>query len=144
MLAVIGTIGGILASLLGGWDAVLKTLVLFMLIDYMLGLLVAGVFKKSEKTDDGGLESRAGWKGLCRKGVSLTVVLVAAQLDGLLGVDTNYIRNTVVIAFAANEALSIVENAGLIGVPIPAIIQDAISVLKKEAEDRKLKKQPPC
>lgn len=144
MLAVIGTVGGIIASLLGGWDAVLKTLVLFMFVDYLLGLLVAGVFKKSDKTDDGGLESRAGWKGLCRKGVSLTVVLVAAQLDGLLGVDTNYIRNTVVIAFAANEALSIVENAGLIGVPIPAIIQDAISVLKKEAEDRKLKKQPPC
>ena len=67
----------------------LKTLVLFMFVDYMLGLLVAGVFKKSDKTDDGGLESRAGWKGLCRKGVSLTVVLVAAQLDGLLGVDTN-------------------------------------------------------
>lgn len=140
MLAVIGTVGGIIASLLGGWDAVLKTLVLFMFVDYMLGLLVAGVFKKSDKTDDGGLESRAGWKGLCRKGVSLTVVLVAAQLDGLLGVDTNYIRNTVVIAFAANEALSILENAGLIGVPIPAIIQDAISVLKKEAEDRKIKK----
>ena len=140
MLAVIGTVGGIVASLLGGWDAVLKTLVLFMFVDYLLGLLVAGVFKKSDKTDDGGLESRAGWKGLCRKGVSLTVVLVAAQLDGLLGVDTNYIRNTVVIAFAANEALSIVENAGLIGVPIPAIIQDAISVLKKEAEDRKIKK----
>lgn len=118
----------------------LKTLVLFMFVDYMLGLLVAGVFKKSDKTDDGGLESRAGWKGLCRKGVSLTVVLVAAQLDGLLGVDTNYIRNTVVIAFAANEALSILENAGLIGVPIPAIIQDAISVLEKEAEDRKIKK----
>jgi len=140
LLAVIGTVGGIVASLLGGWDAVLKTLVLFMFVDYLLGLLVAGVFKKSDKTDDGGLESRAGWKGLCRKGVSLTVVLVAAQLDGLLGVDTNYIRNTVVIAFAANEALSIVENAGLIGVPIPAIIQDAISVLKKEAEDRKIKK----
>ena len=140
VLAFIGAVGGILASLLGGWDAVLRTLLLFMGVDYLLGLLVAGVFKRSDKTDDGGLESRAGWKGLCRKGVSLTVVLVAAQLDGLLGVDTNYIRNGVVIAFTANEALSIVENAGLIGVPIPEIVKDAISVLKKEAEERKVKK----
>ena len=73
----IGVIGGFIASLFGGWDAALVTLMIFMGVDYITGLIVAGVFGNSEKTANGGLESRAGWKGLCRKGMTLLVVLVA-------------------------------------------------------------------
>ena len=73
----IGVVGGFIACLFGGWDAALITLMIFMGIDYLTGLIVAGVFHASEKTADGTLESRAGWKGLCRKGVTLLVVLVA-------------------------------------------------------------------
>lgn len=128
----IGVVGGFIASLFGGWDAALVTLIIFMGVDYLTGLIVAGVFHNSEKTETGTLESRAGWKGLCRKGVSLLVVLVACRLDLVIG--SNFIRDSVVIAFIANETLSIVENVGLMGIPIPAVIARAIDVLKKKAE----------
>ena len=128
----IGVVGGLIASLFGGWDAALTTLMIFMGIDYLTGLIVAGVFHNSEKTEDGTLESRAGWKGLCRKGVTLLIVLVACRLDLVMG--SNFIRDAVVIAFIANETLSIIENAGLMGVPIPAMIVKAVEVPKKKAE----------
>ena len=135
----IGVVGGIVASLFGGWDAALITLMIFRGIDYLTGLIVAGVFHASEKTENGTLESRAGWKGLCRKGVSLLVVLVACRLDVVMG--SNFIRDAVVIAFIANETLSIVENAGLMGVPIPAVIVRAIEVLKQKAESEDKKNE---
>ena len=129
---VIGVIGGMIASLFGGWDAALVTLIIFMGVDYVTGLLVAGGFHNSEKTKNGALESRAGWKGLCRKGVTLLVVLVACRLDLVMG--SNFIRDAVVIAFIANETISIIENAGLMGIPIPAAIMRAIDILKNKAE----------
>ena len=64
---VVGMIGSAIASVFGGWDASIKTLIIFMAIDYVSGLIVAGVFKNSSKTASGGLESKTGWKGLCRK-----------------------------------------------------------------------------
>lgn len=130
--ALIGVIGGWIASMLGGWDSALATLLIFMAVDYVTGLIVAGVFHKSQKSASGALESRAGWKGLCRKGATLLVVLVAYRLDIVIGSD--YIRNAVIIAFIANETISIIENAGLMGVPIPAIITKAIEVLKEKGD----------
>ena len=132
ILTLIGVLGSGIASLFGGWDAALVTLLIFMGIDYLTGLIVAGVFHKSEKTENGALESRAGWKGLCRKGVTLLIVLVACRLDLVMG--SNFIRDAVVIAFIANEAISIIENAGLMGIPVPAAITRAIEVLKEKAE----------
>lgn len=132
LCAGIGVIGGGIAALFGGWDAALMTLIIFMGVDYLTGLIVAGVFHRSEKTDNGALESRAGWKGLCRKGVTLLIVLVACRLDLIMG--SNFIRDAVVIAFTANETISIIENAGLMGVPIPAVITRAIEVLKNKAD----------
>ena len=131
-ITLIGVIGGFIASLFGGWDAALVTLIIFMAIDYITGLIVAGVFHNSEKTANGALESRAGWKGLCRKGVTLLVVLVACRLDLVMG--SNFIRDAVIIAFVANETISIIENAGLMGIPIPAAIMRAIEILKNKAE----------
>ena len=130
--ASLGAIGGVIASAFGGWDAALSTLLIFMGIDYLTGLIVAGVFHRSQKTESGSLESRAGWKGLCRKGVTLLIVLVACRLDLLI--DSNFIRDAVVIAFITNETISIIENAGLMGVPIPTVIVKAIEVLKKKAD----------
>lgn len=128
----IGVIGSTIASLFGGFDAALITLLIFMGVDYITGLIVAGVFHKSAKTENGALESGAGWKGLCKKGVTLLVVLVACRLDLVMG--SNFIRDAVVIAFVANETISIIENAGLMGVPIPTVITKAIEVLKKKSE----------
>lgn len=130
--AAIGVVGSVIASLFGGWDAALVTLVIFMAIDYVTGLLVAGVFHNSGKTENGALESRAGWKGLCRKCITLLMVLVATRLDLVTG--TNFIRDAVVIAFIANETISIVENAGLTGINIPPAITSAIEVLKKKSD----------
>ncbi len=127
-----GAVGSFIVSLFGGWDTGIGTLVLFMAIDFFSGLAVAGIFKKSTKTETGALESKAGFKGLCRKGMTLLFVLIAYRLD--LSIGTNYIRNTVIIGFMASELISIVENAGLMGLPLPAILVKAIDVLKKKSE----------
>lgn len=129
-----GAIGGVVASLFGGWDAGLATLVMFMAIDYVSGLVVAGVFHNSKKTASGALESKAGWKGLCRKGMSLLFVLIAYRLD--LAIGSNYIRDAVIIGFIVNETISIVENAGLMGVPLPEVINKAIDILTSKSEEK--------
>jgi toxin secretion/phage lysis holin len=125
-----GVLGSLVASLFGGWTASLTTLLIFMAIDYVTGLIVAGVFHKSPKTETGALESRAGFKGLIRKFMILLFVLIGYRLDVAVG--TTYIRDAVCIAFMVNEVLSIVENAGLMGIPIPAVITNAIDILKKK------------
>lgn len=129
----IGLVGGLISALFGGWDSALTTLVIFMAIDYVTGLMVAGIFKNSGKTKNGALESRAGFKGLCRKGVMLLIVLVACRLD--LAIGSNFVRDACTVALIANETLSVVENAGLMGVPIPKVIVKAIEVLKSKAEE---------
>ena len=128
----LGVVGSVIASAFGGWDAAMTTLLIFMAVDYVTGLIVAGVFHTSPKTENGALESRAGWKGLCRKGVTLLIVLVACRLDMVMG--STFIRDAAIIAFIANETISIIENAGLMGVPIPAVVVKAIEVLKENAE----------
>lgn len=133
IMVAIGAIGGFFASLFGGWDAALSTLIMFMGIDYVTGIIVAGVFHNSGKTENGSLESRAGWKGLCRKGATLFIVLIACRLD--LVMHTNVVRDATVIAFIANETISIIENAGLMGVPIPAMITNAVEILKEKSEN---------
>lgn len=130
----VGAAGGAVATFFGGWDTGLVTLVIFMCIDYVSGLVVAGVFHNSKKTKTGALESKAGWKGLCRKGMSLLFVLIAYRLDLVIG--SNYIRDAVIIGFIANEAISIVENAGLMGIPLPAVISKAIDILTSKSEEK--------
>ena len=127
----VGLVGSAVAAVFGGWDSGIATLVIFMCLDYVSGLVVAGVFHNSKKTETGTLESKAGWKGLCRKCMTLVFVLVAYRLDIVIG--TNYIRDAVIIAFIANEAISLIENAGLMGVPLPAVITKAVDILQKKA-----------
>lgn len=134
VLGVLGVAGSVIVNYLGGWDTALQTLIIFMAMDYVTGLVVAGVFHKSEKTESGTLESRAGWKGLCRKGMTLLIVLVAAQLDKVTG--TEVIKNAAIIGYIVNEALSIIENAGLMGLPIPTIIKKALDILQDKSEQQ--------
>ena len=131
---VFGVIGSSISTLFGGWDAALTTLIIFMAIDYASGIIVAGVFHKSSKSDTGGLNSHIGWQGICRKGITLAIVLIACRLDLLIG--TSYIKDAVIIAFCANELISIVENAGLMGLPIPNVIIKAIDVLKEKSDSK--------
>lgn len=132
--AVVGIIGSSIAALLGGWDLAIQTLLIFMGIDYITGLMIAGIFHKSPKTESGSLSSLIGWKGLCRKGMVLLIVSVAVRLDMLVG--TDFIRDAVVIAYCTNEAISIVENAGIIGIPIPKPILNAIDTLKNKEDEK--------
>jgi toxin secretion/phage lysis holin len=129
----IGIVGAAISDLFGGWDAAMTTLIVFMSIDYITGIIVAGVFRQSRKSDTGGLKSNVGWQGLCRKGVTIALVLMSCRLDIMMG--TAYIKDTVVIAFCTNELISIVENAGLMGIPMPNIITKAIDVLKHDSEE---------
>lgn len=128
-----GILGATLSGLFGGWDAALTTLVIFMVIDYITGLVLAGVFHQSKKSVSGGLNSTIGWKGICKKGVTLAIVLIASRLDIIIG--TTYIRDAVVIAFCANELISVVENAGLMGIPMPGVISKAIDILKSRDDE---------
>ena len=130
--AGLGAAGGIVAQVFGGWNSGMTTLLIFMAIDYATGLIVAGVFHTSPKSEGGALESRAGWKGLIRKGVTLLFVLIAARLDMVMG--TTMIRDGVIIGFLLNELISIVENAGLMGIQLPAVLNNAIELLKKKGD----------
>ena len=132
--AAVGAVGGVIARALGGWDNAVVTLIIFMVIDYAMGIIVAAVFKKSEKSANGGLSSRVCWIGLARKVMTLLFVIIANRLDVLIG--TDYIRTGVIISFCASELISICENAGLMGVPLPSVITKAIDILKnKEGND---------
>lgn len=128
---IAGVVGSFIAGLFGGWDTSLVTLLLFMGIDYITGLAVAAC-GKSPKSDTGRLSSKIGWRGIAKKCVSLLLVLVAVRLDITLG--TSYIRDAVCIAFVANELLSITENAGLLGVPLPTVITKAIDLLQSKGK----------
>lgn len=137
MKATICTISGLVGSgiayLFGGWSASITTLLIFMVADYATGLIVAGVFHRSKKSSTGNLDSRAGWKGLCKKFVTLLFVIVANRLDIQMG--TTFIRDAVCVAFITNELLSLIENAGLMGIPIPKVITKAIAVLNSNDKD---------
>lgn len=130
---VVGVVGAMIARLYGGWDAALTTLVIFMAIDYTTGFVVAAVFHKSDKTDSGALNSKAGFVGLCKKGVIMLIVLMACRLDIVIG--SSFIKDATVIAFITNETISIIENAAVMGIPIPAPIMQAIDILRKKGED---------
>lgn len=130
LFSAISAVFGIFSTMLGGWDSALSTLCIFMLLDYLTGLVVGGVFKKSSKTKSGALESKAGLKGIFRKCAILMVVLVAARLDAFAG--SSLLKDCTVIMFICNESLSLLENIGLMGVPIPQKLIDAIDVLTQK------------
>ncbi|BCJ98127.1 phage holin family protein [Anaerocolumna chitinilytica] len=133
VLTIIGITGGFITTLFGGWSTALTTLIIVMAVDYISGLAVAGIFKKSPKSKTGALESKAGWAGLFRKGMTLLIVLIAYRLD--LAVGTTFIKDAVIIAYITNETVSITENAGLMGVPIPPPLKKAIDILKQKTEE---------
>lgn len=132
LLTIIGVAGSGIAEIFGGWTTDLQTLVIFMAIDFITGLIVAGVFKASIKTESGALESSTGFRGLCKKGVILLIVLICTRLDMSMG--TEYIRTAAIIGFIVNEAISITENCGLMGIPLPSVVVKAIDVLKQTSE----------
>ena len=126
----LGLLGGAISWAFGGWDAAMAALVICMGVDYLSGSIVALVFHNSRKTDTGAYDSGYGLKGLSKKGLMLLFVLVAVQIDRILGVD--YVRDAVCIGFCSNEILSITENLGLAGVPLPQTVVKALEQLQKK------------
>lgn len=131
LCATVGVIGSLIASLLGGWNAPMKALVVLMIIDYISGLMVAGIFHKSKKSENGALNSSSGMKGLCKKCMILLMVIAMAQVSMAANID--YLRNAVVIGFATNELISIIENGTLMGIPILKPIRGAIDILNERS-----------
>jgi toxin secretion/phage lysis holin len=133
ILTTCGTGGSfIINALLGGWTEDLATLLIFMGIDFAMGLMIAAIWQQSEKSESGALNSISAWKGLCRKGCSLLVIMVAYRLDVTLQV--NYIKTAVIIAFIVNEGISIVENYGIMGGPMPSILRTALEILQEKSD----------
>ena len=126
-----GLLGSALCWAFGGWDAALTALVICMSVDYISGSLVALVFQNSRKSETGAYNSAYGLKGLCKKCLMLLFVIVAVQADRLMGGD--FVRDAVCIGFATNEILSIVENLGLAGVPMPQAVVKALEQLQTKS-----------
>ena len=99
-----------------------------MLVDYIMGLTLAGLYQRSEKTDTGGLNSFVGWMGISKKITSLLFVIIGVELQKVTGIVA--IREGIIVALMLNELISIIENAGLMGVPVPKPLTDVIDVLK--------------
>lgn len=131
-ISAIGAIGSFIAQQLGGWTTDMRALIILMCIDVSMGFLIAAIWNRSSKSETGKLKSLSMWKGICRKGVTLLIVLVSHQLDTVLGM--NYIRTAVIIAFIVDELISIIENANTMGVKMPTVITKAIELLKDREE----------
>lgn len=123
LLAIIGGI----AYILGGFDTILVTLITFMIVDYITGVLKAIRLKQ--------LNSQIGAKGIVKKIGYLIIVVIAVKLDVILG-NTSYIRNLVIFGFISNEGISILENASLLEIPIPEKIKSVLKQLRAEHEEK--------
>lgn len=126
---VLGVLGSFISCVHGKCDIPLRTLILFMVIDYISGILIAVFFKKSPKSERGTLKSEVGWKEICKKGMMLIYVFVGVHLDILMNND--YIGNTICIGFIVNELISIIENAGIMGIPMPTVLKNIIDILNE-------------
>ncbi len=113
--------GGVVIGLMGGWDALMKALVICMVVDYVTG--VANAIKEKR------LSSQIGFVGILRKLTIFGVIIVAAQIDLALGLDA-ICRTAAVAFYTANEAISVTENATAIGLPLPKRLADALGQLK--------------
>ena len=133
VLIAVSVIGGFFVDFLGGVDAILKALIIFMIVDYITGLMVAFVFHKSRKTKGGGASSKEGFKGIVKKMCILLLVGLSHELDLIMKVD--YIRATTVIFFLANEGLSVLENVGLMDIHYPQFLKKALEVLKEKGDE---------
>ena len=123
--------GAGLSWLFGGWDTAMVALIMCISVDYISGSILALVFHKSNKTETGAYNSTYGLKGLCKKGLMLLFVLVAVQIDRLLGIA--YVRDAVCMGFCVNEILSIIENLGLAGIPMPKAVTKALEQLQSKS-----------
>lgn len=123
---LIGVSGATASYLWGEWSVLLQVLVVFVAIDYVTGFMAAAV--------QGKLKSEVGLKGIAKKVFIFAIVAVAFMIDKALGGDSTLFRDAAIFFYLANEALSILENAGKAGVPVPPKIQQAVEVLRSKGD----------
>ena len=133
---MIAAVGGVMASLYGGWPAMMNVLMTMMAADYLTGVACA-VRGKSPKTGGGHFLSSVAFSGLLKKGAILLVVLVAVQLDRATGTESAMFQTMATFFYIANEGMSIVENCGLLGVPVPGALENALEALRDRQEETK-------
>ena len=137
LCSAIGTVGALIARALGGWDNAVITLVVLMIIDFVMGLLCALIFGKSNKSENGALSSKACWQGITKKVCTGLIVVVAHRIDIIVGSD--YIRMAVIMAFCVSETISIMETAGLMGIlpeGVQKVLMKAIDILKNKGDKK--------
>lgn len=131
--AGIAVIGGAVGYFLGGWDGFLYTLLAFVILDYVTGVMCAVV--------DHDLSSEIGFKGICKKVLIFALVGVGHLLDTyVLGVG-GVLRTAVIFFYLANEGVSILENSAHLGLPIPKKLQEVLKQLHDKAEGNDEKKE---
>lgn len=130
ILAYASAISGAMLGLLGGFDSLLYALIIFMIVDYISGVISA-MFGKSTKTQDGKLSSKAGAIGIFKKILIMLCVLIANSLDKAVG-QQNVFRNACIMFYICNEGLSFVENLNNMGIAFPKKIQNMLSKMKDE------------
>ncbi|MEN2765782.1 phage holin family protein [Ornithinibacillus xuwenensis] len=118
-------LGGAVGYLWGGWSELLSILLTFVVIDYITGILAAG--------KEGKLNSSVGFRSIPKKVMIFLLVAVGHLIDGAMG-DSHMFRDAVIFFYLANELLSILENAGRIGLPIPSVLSKAVEVLKGKGD----------
>ena len=121
-----GVIGGFVSYFFGGFSIAIETLMVLMVIDYLTGVL-AGAYLKE-------LSSEIGFKGLLKKVMMLIICAVAFRIDILLGAN-RALFTSVIIFYCCNEAISIVENAIRLDLPIPEKLKQAIQILQEDDND---------
>lgn len=131
----VGILGGMFGNLFGGLDKIFYALLICSIIDFLSGGAVAVVFKNSPKTETGAAQSQAGFKGLVKKVFIYLIIVVVVQIDSVVG-SNGFLRNAVIIGFMVNEVLSIIENAGLMGIKMPDAVTNAVDILKKKSEQQ--------
>ncbi|ADL50011.1 toxin secretion/phage lysis holin [Clostridium cellulovorans 743B] len=132
---IVAVLGGFLANVLGGFDDLLIALIICMIADYITGLIVALVFKNSTKTLTGRAQSNVGYIGLVKKIFILILIIVVNQLDIITNTN-GFLRNATIMGFIVNEVLSLIENAGLMGISLPDPVINAIEILKRKSEEK--------
>lgn len=127
-------IAGAIAGLFGEWSTMLTILVVVMAIDYISGWIVAWC-GRSPKTEGGGLSSKVGFVGIAKKGFIMLLVLLATLLDRAIGNETMVFQSSLVFYYIANEGLSILENAALMGVKFPEKLRKALEALREKEDE---------
>lgn len=124
---------GAVAGFFGEWSVALTVLVIMMCVDYVTGVFCAAL-KRSPKTEDGGLSSKVGFVGIARKGFIMLIVLVATMLDRAVGNGSTVFQTATVFYYIANEGLSVLENADLMGVPFPEVVRERLESMREKEE----------